>query len=75
MGDAEQVYSMKIEYYEGDRGEQNLFDEYWSNQYVSEKHNTDFYLTPDKIGFLYEASHAIGDYIILEIERTDVREQ
>ncbi len=75
MGDAEQVYSMKIEYYEGDREEQNWFDEYWSNQYVSEKHNTDFYLTPDKIGFLYEVSHAIGDYIILEIERTDVREQ
>ncbi|MDE5599026.1 MAG: DUF4163 domain-containing protein, partial [Lachnospiraceae bacterium] len=72
--EVEQVYGMKIEYYEGDRGEQNWFDKYWLNQYVSEKHNTDFYLTQDKIGFLYEVSHAIGDYIILEIERTDERE-
>ena len=74
----EQVYGLKIYYYEMNIGEENWFEEYWLNKYVMEtstyeqgEHNTDFYMTIDKIGVLYEVPHPIGDYIILEIERTD----
>ncbi len=81
--DFEQQHGIKVYYYEKDAAREgvNWFNQYWLNLYVSEKssyeegeHKTDFYLTPDKIGILYEVGHSFGDYIILEIERTDERE-
>lgn len=70
--DFEQVYGMKIKYYESDvnGGEVNWFNKYLAGESIDEygKHNTDFYLTADRISVLYEIPHSFGDYIVVEIE-------
>ncbi len=66
-----QVRGINIEGYEEIVGEEDWFQKYeeLSLNYEDQNHNYDFYLTHEKLGILFGVSHAIGDYIIIEIER------
>lgn len=55
--------------YEEVMGETDWYQKYQecSLDYQDENHNNDFYITDRNIGILFGVSHAIGDYIIIEI--------
>lgn len=65
-----QVRGIKIEEYEAISGEEDWFHKYLTHSmdYRDDNHYNDFYLTDNKIGILLAVSHAIGDYIVVEVE-------
>jgi len=52
-------------------GETDWYQKYqeFSLNYQDKTHNNDFYITDESIGILFGVSHAIGDYIIIEMEK------
>lgn len=62
---------MDIDRYEDLAGETDWCEKYtgYSMHYFDKEHKNDFYLSDESIGIMFGVSHAIGDYIIVEIER------
>ncbi|MEY8269001.1 hypothetical protein AALA79_21940 [Lachnospiraceae bacterium 64-25] len=52
-------------------GEVEWFQEYeeLSLDCNDKEHQNDFYLTENKLGILFGVSHAVGDYIIIEMDK------
>lgn len=66
-----QVRGIKIEEYEAISGEEDWFHKYLTHSMDDrdDNHYNDFYLTDERVGILLAVSHAIGDYIVVEVER------
>ena len=60
---------MDIDIYESLAGETDWCEKYteYSLHYNDKEHKNDFYLSGEFIGIMFGVSHAIGDYIIVEI--------
>ena len=68
----EQVRGIGMQYYEETARVENWYEEMYeghSMDYYDEEHYHDYYLTDDKIGIIFGVSHAVGDYIFIEIEK------
>lgn len=60
---------LDIDIYENLAGETDWCEKYtgYSLHYYDKEHKNDFYLSGESIGIMFGVSHAIGDYIIVEI--------
>lgn len=61
---------MDIDIYESLAGEADWCEKYtgYSMHYYDKEHKNDFYLSGEAIGIMFGVSHAVGDYIIVEIK-------
>lgn len=60
---------LDIDIYENLAGETDWCEKYtgYSLHFYDKEHKNDFYLSSESIGIMFGVSHAIGDYIIVEI--------
>lgn len=61
---------LDIDIYESLAGEADRCEKYtgYSMHYYDKEHKNDFYLSGEVIGIMFGVSHAVGDYIIVEIK-------